>query len=116
MFVPGLVLSWVFLADTTGLDLREQERYWTYVRQGRASEYCGIAVHPRHLSIWEKVVLKRHLAYDPDLDRMMKLSELRHEYIAHVNAEPEDAIDAEEAEMVMSSKASAYFRSKSSPL
>lgn len=61
-------------------------------------------------------MLKRHLAYDPDLDRMMKLSELRHEYIAHVNAEPEDAIDAQEAEMVMSSKASAYFRSKSSPL
>jgi hypothetical protein len=109
---PGLVLSWVFLADTTGLDLREQERYWSYVRQGRAEEYCGIAVHPRHLSIWEKVVLKRHLAYDPDLDRMMKLSELRQEYVAHVNAEPEDALEQEEAEMVMSSKASAYFASK----
>jgi hypothetical protein len=111
-FLLGLVLSWVFLADTTGLDLREQERYWGYVRQGRAHEYCGIAVHPRHLSIWEKVVLKRHLAYDPDLDRMMKLSELRHEYVAHVNAEPEDRLEAEEAEMVMSSKASAYFASE----
>ncbi|GHJ89027.1 hypothetical protein NliqN6_5429 [Naganishia liquefaciens] len=109
----GLILSWVFLADTTGLDLREQERYWTYVRQGRASEYCGIAVHPRHLSIWEKVVLKRHLAYDPDLDRMMKLSELRHEYLAHVNAEPEDRIDAEEHENIFSSKASAYFANES---
>ncbi|KAJ9091458.1 hypothetical protein QFC19_009101 [Naganishia cerealis] len=105
----GLILSAVFLADTTGLDLREQERYWSYVRQGRAHEYCGIAVHPRHLSMWEKVVLKRHLAYDPDLDRMMKLSELRQEYLAHVHAEPEDAIEQEHAEMVMSSKASAYF-------
>jgi hypothetical protein len=100
------------LADTTGLDLREQERYWSYVRQGRAHEYCGIAVHPRHLSMWEKVVLKRHLAYDPDLDRMMKLSELRQEYLAHVHSEPEDAIEQEEAEMVMSSKASAYFASE----
>jgi hypothetical protein len=57
-------------------------------------------------------VLKRHLAYDPDLDRMMKLSELRQEYLAHVNSEPEDAIEAEEAEMVMSSAASAWFASE----
>jgi hypothetical protein len=59
-------------------------------------------------------VLKRHLAYDPDLDRMMKLSELRQEYLAHVNAEPEDALEAEEAEMAMSGKAATYFESQCS--
>ncbi|WVQ83439.1 hypothetical protein IAT38_005580 [Cryptococcus sp. DSM 104549] len=73
----GLIVTLIFIPDTTGLDLREQDRYWAFVRQGRAGEYHGIAVHPRHISLWEKWVLKRHLAYDPEKDRMQRVKELR---------------------------------------
>ena len=70
----------VFIPDTTGLDLREQERYWHFVREGRAHDYHGIAVHPRHLSLFERVVLKRHLAYNPELDRQGRINELPERY------------------------------------
>lgn len=74
------MLTVVFIPDTTGLDLREQERYWQYVREGRPQDYHGIAVPLRHLSLFERVVLKRDKAYDPELDRRMKVDELRQEY------------------------------------
>lgn len=67
----------MFLPDTTGLDLREQERYWQYVRDGNAQNYHGIAIHPRHLSLYERFVLKRHHQYDPTKDYQMKIDELR---------------------------------------
>lgn len=73
-------LTIVFVPDTTGLDLREQERYWAMVMAGKEKEYHGVAVNPRHLSLWERVVLKRHLAYDPELDRAAKLRELQSLY------------------------------------
>jgi len=72
----GIFLTYVFLPDMTGMDLREQERYWEYVRAGRAHEYHGIAIHPRHLSLWERFVSKRHLNYNPELDRQAKINEL----------------------------------------
>lgn len=70
----------VFIPDTTGLDLREQERYWNFVREGREHEYHGIAVHPRHLSWFENKVLKRGKQYHPETDRKMKIEELRSLY------------------------------------
>ncbi|WVO14752.1 hypothetical protein L204_102390 [Cryptococcus depauperatus] len=73
----GVFVTLLFIPDTTGLDLREQDRYWAYVRDGRAHQYHGIAVHPRHLSWWERIVLKRHLAYNPEKDRMQRVRELR---------------------------------------
>ena len=72
----GWILTMVFIPDTTGLDLREQERYWTCVVQGREEDYHGVAIHPRHLSLYERVVLKRHRHYDPELDRQQKRQEL----------------------------------------
>ncbi|BEI85992.1 hypothetical protein CcaverHIS002_0602790 [Cutaneotrichosporon cavernicola] len=73
----GWITTQMFIPDVTGLDLREQDRYWAFVREGRAKDYHGIAVHPRHLSMWERVVLKRHRAYDPELDRQSRVKELR---------------------------------------
>lgn len=75
--LAGVFLTEVFLPDTTGLDLREQERYWQFVSTGREEEYHGIAIHPQHLSLWERVVQKRHLRYDPVKDRQSKIEELR---------------------------------------
>lgn len=65
------------MPDTTGLDLREQERYWQYVSEGREAEYHGIAIHPQHLSLWERLVQGRHHNYDPVKDRQAKINELR---------------------------------------
>ena len=45
-----------------------QERRWFFIRNGKASDYHGPAVHWRHLSRWERHVGKLHLQYDPVLD------------------------------------------------
>jgi len=66
--LAGFVLTILFVPDTTSLDLREQERRWKYIREGRADEYHGIAIHPRHLSMWEYAVLGLHKNYNPSLD------------------------------------------------
>ena len=43
----------------------EQERHWELIQQGRPRDYHGVAVHPRHLSLFERLVLKRHTQYQP---------------------------------------------------
>lgn len=45
-----------------------QERRWFFIRNGKASDYHGPAVHWRHLSRWERHVGKVHLQYDPAED------------------------------------------------
>jgi len=64
----GACITYVFIADLTGLDLAEQERRWRYMKAGREAEYHGPAVHPRHLSRWERYVLKIARNYDPAAD------------------------------------------------
>ncbi|TPX08800.1 uncharacterized protein E0L32_009740 [Thyridium curvatum] len=77
--LAGMLLTLIFLPDTTGLDLKEQERRWQYIREGRAEEYHGIAVHPQHLSLWERLrgVGK---SYDPEADLKAKIEDLRKEW------------------------------------
>jgi hypothetical protein len=72
----GMVVTALFLPDTTGLDLKEQERRWAYIRSGRDKEYHGIAVHPQHLSLWERFrgVGK---AYDAELDYQQRINDMR---------------------------------------
>jgi hypothetical protein len=106
----GFVLTIIFIPDTTGMDLREQERYWSFVRAGRPQDYHGIAVHPRHLSLFERVVLKRHENYDPEKDRDMKIDELRQLYQkaeASKSDEPDRKGGSRES---VSDKVSAYFK------
>ncbi|RMZ87089.1 hypothetical protein DV736_g5684, partial [Chaetothyriales sp. CBS 134916] len=77
--LAGVVLTVVFLPDTTGLDLKEQERRWAYIRAGKDSEYHGIAIHPKHLSLWEKLRgVGKH--YNPNLDYKQKIEEMRVEW------------------------------------
>lgn len=93
VFPFGLVafaLTFFFLPDTTGLDLREQERYWRCVVAGKASDYHGIAIHPRHLSWYEHHVLKRSRYYDPELDRAAKVDELRILYESYLISQAEE--------------------------
>lgn len=77
--LAGVILSVVFLPDTTGLDLKEQERRWAFIRSGRENDYHGIAIHPKHLSLWERMRgVGKH--YDPDLDYKQKIEEMRGEW------------------------------------
>ena len=79
--LAGVILTVGFLPDTTGLDLKEQERRWAFIRAGKGLEYHGVAVHPKHLSMWENFrgVGK---AYDAELDYKQKIEEMRIEWEA----------------------------------
>lgn len=69
----GCVVTLVFVPDATGLSMLEQEQQWDLIQQGRAEEYHGVAVHPRHLSLFEKAVLKRHRHYRLQADVQMAI-------------------------------------------
>jgi hypothetical protein len=77
--LAGVVLTVVFMPDTTGLDLKEQERRWAFIRAGREKDYHGVAVHPKHLSLWERLwgIGK---AYDAELDYKQRVEEMREEW------------------------------------
>ena len=77
--LAGMILTFLFLPDTTGLDLKEQERRWAYLRAGREGDYHGVAVHPKHLSFYERL---RGVGkfYDADLDYKQKIEEMRGEW------------------------------------
>lgn len=115
----GWIVTWIFIPDTTGLDLREQDRYWSYVREGRQHDYHGIAVHPRHISLYERVVLKRHLAYDAEKDRSQRIEELRLMYedrkmnFGKEGGKLDDSMSVEEDDELSSSAAS-FFSNNSS--
>jgi hypothetical protein len=81
----GMLITFLFLPDTTGLDLKEQERRWHYIRAGRASEYHGVAVHPTHLSIWERMMGQGKL-YSPELDYQSKIADMRSDWEAKIAA------------------------------
>ena len=72
----GMIVTYLFLPDTTGLDLKEQERRWQYIRSGREHEYHGVAVHPKHLSVWERL---RGVGkyYDAAADYQAKINDMR---------------------------------------
>ncbi|GJC86981.1 inorganic phosphate transporter 1-2 [Colletotrichum liriopes] len=77
--LAGMLLTWLFLPDTTGLDLKEQERRWTYIRNGKESEYHGVAVHPTHLSVWERLRgVGKH--YDAEKDHKAQIEDMRKEW------------------------------------
>lgn len=80
--LAGMLLTWLFLPDTTGLDLKEQERRWSYLSKGKGDEYHGIAVHPKHLSLWERIrgVGK---SYNPDLDWKSRVEDMRRDWEAY---------------------------------
>lgn len=120
--LAGVILTWLFLPDTTGLDLKEQERRWWYIREGREQDYHGPAVHSKHLSLWERFRGAGRY-YDADLDYRQKVEEMRGEWEAAFarkcdeKADAMDAPDSEADEEILSSNVSAYFeRTSKSPL
>ena len=109
--LAGMLLTILFLPDTTGLDLKEQERRWQFIRAGRDSDYHGIAVHPKHLSWWERFRgVGKH--YNAELDYEQKIEEMRADWQAR-HAE-KGASDDVNDDSVWSSDVSTYFE-KTSP-
>lgn len=120
--LAGVILSIVWLPDTTGLDLKEQERRWAFIRAGRGHEYHGIAVHPKHLSLWERM---RGLGkqYDADLDYAQRVEEMRKEWELMMQEKADekaghlDENDWEELDHEFSHEVQNYFKkTTSSPL
>lgn len=111
----GVVLTVLFLPDTTGLDLKEQERRWAYLRAGREEDYHGVAIHPKHLSLWERLRgVGKH--YDADLDYKQKIEEMRGEWESSIARRTEekggslDADDFDDEGSSYSSEVSTYFQ------
>lgn len=96
--LAGMLLTLVWLPDTTGLDLKEQERRWQYLMEGRESEYHGIAIHPAHLSLWERW-MGVGKAYHPDIDLKAKIEDIKkdwHEKEATRTDPEQDDVDHDE--------------------
>lgn len=115
--LAGMLLTLFFMPDTTGLDLKEQERRWAYIRSGREHEYHGIAIHPQHLSLWERFRgVGKH--YNPELDYQQRIEEMRGEWEATMSkkiAEKEGAgLDEEDYDdSDFSGDVSSYFQKTS---
>ena len=113
--LAGMLLTLLFLPDTTGLDLKEQERRWQYIRAGRESDYHGVAVHPKHLSLYERL---RGVGkyYNADLDYQQKIEEMRSDWEASQARqahEKEGHLDDDHEDSVWSSDVSTYFEKTS---
>ncbi|KAI1177545.1 major facilitator superfamily domain-containing protein [Nemania sp. FL0916] len=92
--LAGMLVTFIWLPDTTGLDLKEQERRWQYILEGRPEDYHGIAIHPQHLSLWERW-MGVGKSYHPGLDMKAKIRDLRAEW-----EEKRAASDAESADIL----------------
>ena len=109
----GALVTWIFLPDTTGLDLKEQERRWAYIRSGREKEYHGVAIHPKHLSLWERIRGVGKL-YNAEEDYKQRVEEMRADWeaaMARRAAEKEAAEhdDFDDDEDSWSSEVSTFF-------
>jgi MFS family permease len=108
--LAGAVITFIWLPDTTGLDLKEQERRWAYIRAGREHEYHGVAVHPKHLSLWENLWGKGKY-YNAEEDYKQRVEEMRADWeaaMARRTAEKECAMD-DEMDDDWSSEVSTFF-------
>ena len=106
--LAGAIITFLFLPDTTGLDLKEQERRWKFIRDGHAEDYHGIAIHPKHLSLYERLRgVGKH--YNPELDYQQKVHELRGEWEEAQRRKQEEDLHEEEEDDAYSEELRDYF-------
>ncbi|EEA20997.1 hypothetical protein TMatcc_001001 [Talaromyces marneffei ATCC 18224] len=115
--LAGMLVTYLWLPDTTGLDLKEQERRWWYIRNGREQDYHGVAIHPQHLSVWERL---RGVGkyYDPELDYKQKVEDYRQEWengIARKNSNEDGEIDVDTEGALFEGAVHNYFE-RTSPM
>ncbi|BGP42538.1 hypothetical protein JCM10449v2_006550 [Rhodotorula kratochvilovae] len=112
----GFIVTAVWLPDTTGLELREIERYWRCVRAGHPELYHGVAIHPHHLSWYERVVLKRDRYYDPAQDKLDRIEELRVLYESHLIAREDETGESYDPDhSFISPDVERYFQNEAPP-
>lgn len=74
--ITGAVVTTLFLADTTRLNLREYDRMNRCILMGRFDDYHGEAINPKHLSLFEWGVLRWHRNYNPEKDAQQREQEV----------------------------------------
>lgn len=104
----GFILTALFVPDTTSLALEERSLFWEEVLNDTQEKYHGMAVHPDHLSWYERVVLKRSIHYDPELDAMRRIASLRQEYI-EAQSEEHYQVVVEDRHTSLSENVKEYF-------
>ncbi|KAI9682913.1 MAG: hypothetical protein M1829_006349 [Trizodia sp. TS-e1964] len=113
--LAAALITYVFLPDTTGLDLKELERWWRCVREGREEDYHGVAVHKQHLSKWENWRgVGKH--YNPEIDYHQRVEEMRKDY-AEMQAAVADEKDGAHEHMTegdLSAEMGRYFETTES--
>lgn len=108
--LAGALITYLWLPDTTGLDLKEQERRWAFIRAGREHEYHGIAIHPKHLSVWERFRgVGKH--YNAEEDYKQRVEEMRADWEAAMarRIEEKEAAEALDDNDDWSSEVSTFF-------
>ncbi|KAK3691632.1 hypothetical protein LTR37_018511 [Vermiconidia calcicola] len=107
----GGIVTYLFLPDTTGLDLKEQERRWACIRAGREQDYHGIAIHRKHLSFWERIRgVGKH--YNAEEDYKQRIEGMRADWESAMErraAEEEAAGDLRNENDCWSLDVSAFF-------
>jgi hypothetical protein len=102
----GAILTWLFIPDTTGLDLREQERRWDCLKGGKV--YRGIAVNKTHLSRYERRI-GIDKTYDPVGDVEDHVEYLREKFLAQEEANKNAGEDRIPPGIVFTPGQCAYF-------
>jgi hypothetical protein len=67
--IGGAIVTYIWLPDTTGLELEEYDRLHRYMSEHRFHEYAGEAVNRKHLSYWEVFVFGWHNQYNREQDK-----------------------------------------------
>ncbi|KAK5677512.1 hypothetical protein LTS10_010084 [Elasticomyces elasticus] len=108
--LAGAILTYVWMPDTTGLDLKEQERRWAFIRAGRGEDYHGVAIHPQHLSLWERM-MGVGKNYNAEEDYRQRVEEMRADWEASMarRAEEKELDDHEVFDDDWSQEVSGFF-------
>jgi hypothetical protein len=90
--IVGAAVTVLFLPDTTGMSLDELDRMAKYMLTDEFEHYHGEAIAPKHLSLWERMVLKWSRHYDPVMDSQHKEIQMNSDLTAHQKAKALEAL------------------------
>ncbi|KAL6777660.1 PTA1A [Auxenochlorella protothecoides x Auxenochlorella symbiontica] len=68
----GVLLTFLLVPNLTGLDLKEGDKRWLAIVDGKADEYTGPAIAAKHLSLLERTVYRHQARYVSPLMEMVQ--------------------------------------------
>ncbi|KAA6426474.1 MAG: proton phosphate symporter [Trebouxia sp. A1-2] len=74
--LAGVLCTFLFIPDITGLDLREGDRRWIKNVEGKGNAYYGEAINPRYLSVFERYILGYGRNYSPAKEMEIRKAEV----------------------------------------